>query len=102
MSLEHALRGLPTAPWLFLFVWSAGYGVAKLALESTAPLNLLAFRFVGATLALFPFVVIMRLDWSDCQRLSDCCSISAVEALFKRLSGFVVRGVSWTGGYTAF
>ena len=32
-------------PWLFLAFWSAGYSVAKLALEYTTPINLLAFRF---------------------------------------------------------
>ena len=60
MSLTNEPRWIPIAPWLFLFVWSAGYGVAKLALESTTPLNLLALRFVGAALALLPFVVIVR------------------------------------------
>ena len=48
VSLQHPPRWLPIASWLFLFVWIAGYGVAKLALESTAPLNLLALRFIGA------------------------------------------------------
>ena len=63
MSLDKEPRWLPIAPWLFLFVWSAGYGVAKLALESTTPLNLLALRFFGATVALPPFVLIFPPIW---------------------------------------
>ena len=63
MSLDKEPRWLPIAPWLFLFVWSAGYGVAKLALESTTPLNLQALRFFGATVALLPFVLIFRPVW---------------------------------------
>ena len=63
MSLDKEPCWLPIAPWLFLFVWSAGYGVAKLALESTSPLNLLALRFFGATVAVLPFVLIFRPIW---------------------------------------
>ena len=60
MSLNHQPKWLPIAPWLFLFIWSAGYGVAKLALESTTPLNLLALRFVLATLVLLPVAAIVK------------------------------------------
>ena len=81
MSLQHAPRWLPIAPWLFLFVWSAGYGVAKLALESTAPLNLLALRFIGATLALLPVVMIVRPDWPDRLAVRDL----VIVALFLQL-----------------
>jgi drug/metabolite transporter (DMT)-like permease len=63
MSLDKEPRWLPIAPWLFLFVWSAGYGVSKLAPESTTPLNLRALRFFGATVALLPFVLIFRPIW---------------------------------------
>ena len=71
MSLTNEPRWLPIAPWLFLFVWSAGYGVAKLALESTTPLNLLAFRFVGAALVFMPFVLIIRPAWPSNQAFRD-------------------------------
>ena len=71
MSLTNEPHWLPIAPWLFLFVWSAGYGVAKLALESTTPLNLLAFRFVGAALVLMPFVLIIRPVWPSNQAFRD-------------------------------
>jgi drug/metabolite transporter (DMT)-like permease len=51
----------PFYPLIFLLVWSAGYAMAKLALVYTQPLNLLAFRFVGAFLALTPLVILWRL-----------------------------------------
>ena len=85
MSLQHAPRWLPIAPWLFLFVWSAGYGVAKLALESTAPLNLLALRFIGATLALLPVVMIVRPDCPDRLAVRDL----VIVALFLQLGHFL-------------
>lgn len=51
----------PFYPVLFLLVWSAGYAMGKLALVYTEPLNLLAFRFAGAFLALTPLVILLRL-----------------------------------------
>ena len=85
MSLQNEPRWLPIAPWLFLFVWSAGYGVAKLALESTTPLNLLALRFVGATLALLPFVLIFRPVWPEKRAIRDLL----VVAIFLQLGHFL-------------
>lgn len=85
MSLQQAPRWLPIAPWLFLFVWSASYGVAKLALESTAPLNLLSLRFVGATLALLPFLMTVRPDWPDRLAIRDL----VIVALFLQLGHFL-------------
>ncbi len=85
MSLQNEPRWLPIAPWLFLFVWSAGYGVAKLALESTTPLNLLALRFVGATLALLPFVLIFKPVWPEKRAVRDLL----VVATFLQLGHFL-------------
>ena len=85
MSLTNEPRWLPIAPWLFLFVWSAGYGVAKLALESTTPLNLLALRFVGAALVLVPFVFIIRPAWPSSQAFRDLLIV----ATFLQLGHFL-------------
>jgi len=63
MSLAHRPHWLPYAPWLFLIVWSAGYGVAKVALQYTTPLNLLALRFIGASVVLLPIVLWVRPTW---------------------------------------
>ena len=85
MSLDKEPRWLPIAPWLFLFVWSAGYGVAKLALESSTPLNLLALRFLGATAALLPFVLIFRPTWPDKRAIRDLLIV----ATFLQLGHFL-------------
>ncbi len=85
MSLDKEPRWLPIAPWLFLFVWSAGYGVAKLALESSTPLNLLALRFLGATVALLPFVLIFRPTWPDKRAIRDLLIV----ATFLQLGHFL-------------
>ena len=85
MSLTNEPRWIPIAPWLFLFVWGAGYGVAILALESTAPLNLLALHFVGAALALLPFVLIVRPVWPSSPALGDLLIV----ATFLRLGHFL-------------
>lgn len=64
MPSFHALT-----PWLFLCFWSAGYAVAKVGLEYTTPLNLLAYRFVGAFIALTPIVLLWRIKWPDWQSI---------------------------------
>jgi len=85
MSLENEPRWLPIAPWLFLFVWSAGYGVAKLALESTTPLNLLALRFFGAAVSLLPLLLILRPKWPKFNVIKDLLIV----ATFLQLGHFL-------------
>ena len=77
MNTENKPRWLPIAPWMFLVVWSAGYGVAKLALESTTPLNLLALRFVGALLALVPFMLLFRPVWPSSNAVKDLLVVAS-------------------------
>lgn len=74
----------PFFPLLFLCVWSAGYAVAKLALEYTEPLNLLAYRFTGAFLVLTPFVLLLRLKMP---KLSTCYSLMGT-GLFLHIGHF--------------
>lgn len=78
MSLDQEPRWLPIAPWIFLFTWSAGYGVAKLALESTSPLNLLALRFVCATLVLLPVALIIRPPWPERRAVRDLVIVATL------------------------
>ncbi|MGB3726426.1 MAG: DMT family transporter [Glaciecola sp.] len=62
----------PFFPILFLCFWSAGYATAKAALEYTLPLNLLAYRFIGAFLLLTPIVLYLKLrvpNWSQIKGL---------------------------------
>ena len=77
MNTENKPRWLPIAPWVFLVVWSAGYGVAKLALESTTPMNLLALRFVGALLALVPFMLLLRPVWPSSNAVKDLLVVAS-------------------------
>ena len=101
MSLKNEPRWLPIAPWLFLFVWSAGYGVAKLALESTTPLNLLALRFIGATLVLLPFVCIFRPPWPSKQAFLDLLIVATLLQLGYFLCIYVGLALGASAGVMA-
>ena len=101
MSLKNEPRWLPIAPWLFLFVWSAGYGVAKLALESTTPLNLLALRFVGATFALLPFVLLFRPSWPSAQAFRDLLVVATLLQLGHFLCIYVGLALGASAGVMA-
>jgi drug/metabolite transporter (DMT)-like permease len=74
----------PFYPLLFLCVWSAGYAMAKLALEYTEPLNLLAYRFIGAFLVLTPFVIYFRISLP---KLATCYSLMGT-GLFLHIGHF--------------
>lgn len=71
MSLAARPNWLPYAPWVFLLVWSAGYGMAKLALQFSGPLTLLALRFVGASVVLWPVVLMVRPTWPRWAAIRD-------------------------------
>lgn len=71
MSLNERPDWLPAAPWVFVLVWSAGYAVAKVALEYTTPLNLMALRFFGAWLFLLPLVLWFRPKWPNQKAIRD-------------------------------
>ena len=77
MNTENKPHWLPIAPWVFLVVWSAGYGVTKLALESTTPMNVLALRFVGALLALVPFMLLLRPVWPSSNAVKDLLVVAS-------------------------
>lgn len=51
---------LTLAPAIFLLLWSAGFGVAKLGLTHAAPITLLALRYVLVLAVLAPFALILR------------------------------------------
>ncbi len=51
---------LVAAPAMFLLLWSAGFGVAKLGLQHAAPITLLALRYVLVLGVLAPFALILR------------------------------------------
>ncbi len=51
---------LIAAPSVFLLLWSAGFGVAKLGLQHANPMTLLALRYVCVLVVLAPFALILR------------------------------------------
>ncbi len=51
---------LAAAPVIFLLLWSAGFGIAKLGLQHAQPLTLLALRYVCVLLVLIPVALILR------------------------------------------
>jgi len=101
MRLKNEPGWLPIAPWLFVFVWSAGYGVAKLALESTTPLNLLALRFVGATLVLLPFVCMVRPPRPSKQAFLDLLIVATLLQLGYFLCIYVGLALGASAGVMA-
>lgn len=51
---------LAAAPVIFLVLWSAGFGIAKLGLQHAEPLTLLALRYVCVLVLLLPVALILR------------------------------------------
>lgn len=51
---------LIAAPVVFLLLWSAGFGIAKLGLQHAPPLTLLALRYVCVLVILLPLAAILR------------------------------------------
>ena len=51
---------LLAAPVIFLLLWSAGFGVAKLGLQHAEPLTLLALRYTCVLALLLPLALIVR------------------------------------------
>lgn len=51
---------LAAAPVVFLLLWSAGFGVAKLGLMHAQPLTLLALRYVLVLAVLIPVAIVIR------------------------------------------
>lgn len=51
---------LIAAPVIFLLLWSAGFGIAKLGLQHAPPLTLLAMRYVLVLVILLPLAAIIR------------------------------------------
>ncbi len=51
---------LVAAPSIFLLLWSAGFGVAKLGLQHADPMTLLALRYVCVLVVLLPFALVLR------------------------------------------
>lgn len=51
---------LVAAPFIFLFLWSAGFAIAKLGLQHAQPLTILALRYVLLLVILIPIALVIR------------------------------------------
>lgn len=50
-------------PFVFVFIWSTGFVVAKFGLPYAEPLTFLLLRFTGVLVVLLPLVLIMKAPW---------------------------------------
>lgn len=83
---------LRAAPVIFLALWSAGFGVAKLGLDHAPPMTLLALRYGLLVLVLAPLAVALRVPLPRSLRaLADIA-----------LVGFLIQVVYFTLCYLAF
>ncbi|MDB5838321.1 MAG: transporter of the superfamily [Herminiimonas sp.] len=55
-------------PFLFVFLWSTGFIVAKYGLPYAPPLTFLLLRFAGVLAVLLPLVLLMRAPWPHGQK----------------------------------
>ena len=51
---------LATAPFIFLFLWSLGYSMAKIGLQYTQPMTLLVLRFACVIVIMVALFAIIR------------------------------------------
>ncbi|MCX8508742.1 MAG: EamA family transporter, partial [Rhodobacteraceae bacterium] len=58
--MSHRPFWLILAPALFLILWSAGFGMAKIGLRHAEPMTLLALRYCLAVALLAPAALILR------------------------------------------
>jgi drug/metabolite transporter (DMT)-like permease len=56
-------RWVGLMPYVFVFLWSSGFVVAKLGLPYAPPLTFLILRFLSVILVLVPLVVVIRAPW---------------------------------------
>jgi drug/metabolite transporter (DMT)-like permease len=59
-AMQNRPLWLIAAPVIFLLLWSAGFGIAKLGLQHAEPLTLLALRYCCVLLLLVPLALVMR------------------------------------------
>lgn len=82
---------LVLAPALFLVLWSAGFGIAKMALAHAGPLTVLALRYGLAVLVLVPLGMLLRPRWPGRDGLRQIATV-----------GFLLQVVYFGLCYVAF
>jgi drug/metabolite transporter (DMT)-like permease len=67
--LDHETsRLIRAAPWLFIFIWSSGYVVAKAASPHADPLTFLLFRYAGVVVLMGGLALAARAPWPSSPR----------------------------------
>lgn len=56
-------RWVSLMPFVFVFLWSTGFIVAKFGLPYAQPLTFLFLRFAGVLIVLLPIVAVVRAPW---------------------------------------
>lgn len=79
------------APFVFLFLWSGGYGFAKLGLQYAEPMTLLALRYGLAVVVLLPLALALRPRWPS----------GASHWVAVAVTGFLIQGVYFGLAYLA-
>ncbi|MEZ5799055.1 MAG: DMT family transporter [Paracoccaceae bacterium] len=82
---------LLAAPAIFLVLWSAGFAVAKIAIEHNAPLTVLALRYLMLVAVLAPLALILRPRWPSRRAVLDVAVV-----------GFLIQVVYFGLCYLAF
>lgn len=79
------------APFVFLILWSGGYGFAKLGLQHAEPMTLLALRYGLAVVVLVPLALLQRPQWP----------VGARHWAAVAVTGFLIQGVYFGLAYLA-
>lgn len=82
---------LVAAPVIFLLLWSAGFGIAKLGLQHAEPFTLLALRYVCVLLVLIPIALVLRPPVPSPRGIADVAIV-----------GFLIQVVYFGLCYAAF
>jgi len=62
-------------PWVFVWVWSTGFLVAKLGKSYAEPFTLLSYRFALALAVLFVIIRFVDCSWPSTWRLAAHCMV---------------------------
>ena len=75
MSLTLNSTFVRLMPWIFVWVWSTGFLVAKLGKSYAEPFTLLSYRFAFALVALWVITKLFNSRWPSTWRLAAHCMV---------------------------
>ena len=75
MSLTLNRTFVRLMPWIFVWVWSTGFLVAKLGKSYAEPFTLLSYRFAFALAVLWVITKLFNSRWPSTWRLSAHCMV---------------------------